>query len=137
MIQKFVDRWMSKKDEAAANFKSSPPESYCAIVRAVVDVLNDEDDFDTPDPDRITKIDHGSSYEGTFLYVIASEGYSPDEFWYVKVGYGSCSACDTLEGILGYEREGILSDKQTQDIMTLALHIVQGIKPMDSEAVYD
>ena len=35
------------------------------------------------------------------------------------VNYGSCSYCDTMQGIL-YE-----SDTKVEDLMTLALHMIQ------------
>ena len=52
----------------------------------------------------------------------------------MKVGYGSCSGCDTLEGIRHYNDDKP-TEEQVRDYMTLALHIVQGMKRMgDGEA---
>ena len=77
----------------------------------------------------ILSIDHGD-YQGTLLFIIAASGYQPNKYWFVKVDYGSCSGCDTLEGIRCYS-DGPPSDAQVADYMTLALHILQGIKPLD------
>ena len=64
--------------------------------------------------------------------MIAAGGYQPWEYWYVKVGYGSCSGCDTLEGIRDYPDEPPTKE-QIDAYMTLALHIVQGFKSMQTE----
>ena len=79
-------------------------------------------------PERIHKIDDGD-YQGTLLFVIAAKGYQPSKYWAVSVGYGSCSGCDTLEGIKSDGDYGESPNKQQiADYMTLALHIVQGLK---------
>jgi hypothetical protein len=49
------------------------------------------------------------------------------------VGYGSCSGCDTLQGISDYSHAAP-NEKQIDDYMTLALHIVQGFKAVHGEA---
>jgi hypothetical protein len=99
-------------------------------------ILNQGDRYGEPDPTRIHQIDDGD-YQGTLLFVIAASGYQPSDYWYVKVGYGSCSGCDTLQAIDGY---GGYSDEapskdQVDDYMTLALHIIQGLKSMQGEQV--
>ena len=38
--------------------------------------------------------------------------------------YGSCSGCDTLQGINSYSCE-LPTEEQVKDYMTLALHLVQ------------
>lgn len=60
------------------------------------------DECDAPHPERIHQIDDGD-YQGTLIFVIGAGGYQPSRYWYVKVGYGSCSGCDTLQAIRGYE----------------------------------
>lgn len=97
---------------------------YLNIVKEVAKHLN------PLDPERVTEIDHGD-YQGTLLYVIGRQDYQPDEYWYVKVSYGSCSVCDTLEAALHHANESNCVD----DLMTLALHVVQGLKVMQD--VYD
>lgn len=62
--------------------------------------------------------------------MIAEKGYQPNDYYFVKVGYGSCSGCDTLEGIRNYE-DGNPTEEQVKDYMTLALHVVQGLKRME------
>lgn len=130
MIQKFVDRFMQKKPELVEFFSAKHPEDYQEIVKKVVEVLADEGSFSGPDPERITVIDHGH-YQGTLLFVIAEKGYQPDDYWYVMVSYGSCSGCDTLQAIRGYNDQP--DEQQVNNYMTLALHIVQRLKKMEND----
>lgn len=126
MIQKFVDRYMANKHELEKQFSEKHPEDYKEIVKAVITILNDTQEYGSPDPERIHEIDDGD-YQGTLLYIIGASGYQPSKYWAVKVYYGSCSGCDTLQAIRGYSSEQP-NDEQVKDYMTLALHIVQGIK---------
>jgi hypothetical protein len=84
-----------------------------------------------PDPERIHVIDDGD-YQGTLVYVIGSKNYQPDVYWYVKVSYGSCSNCDTLAAIRDNANTPPTAE-QIKDYITLALHIVQGLKEMEDE----
>lgn len=132
MIKKFVEAWHARKDEVRAELSAAHPSGYIDIVRAVVRILSDTEEYGSPDPDRITEIDHGD-YQGTLLYVIAASGYQPDRFWFVKVSYGSCSGCDTLQAICNYE-DGPPSESQVDQYMTLALHVLQCMKEMNGDA---
>lgn len=130
MIQEFVDRFMSRKSEITAAFKLKQPQDYKEIVVAVIkSIVDGEDSYGQPDHERVHQIDDGD-YQGTLVFLVAANGYQPDDYWYVKVGYGSCSGCDTLEAIRGYG-EGEATDKQAEEYWTLALHIVQGLKKLD------
>lgn len=134
MIQEFVDRFM--KPAAQASLRASfatHPESYQDVVKAVATVLYGESEYDSMDPARIHEINDGD-YQGTLVYVIGAGGYQPSTYWYVKVGYGSCSGCDTLQSIRSYEDSPATSG-QIDQYMTLALHIVQGLKLMGDEDV--
>lgn len=133
MIQIFVDRFMNKKTEIRAALSVKALGEYSDLVAVVVSAIRNEDDYGDPDPERIHEIDDGG-YQGTLLYVIAAKGYQPCDYWYVKIAYGSCSGCDALEAIRGYSSEPPTAE-QLDDYMTLALHIVQGIKKLGGEAV--
>lgn len=134
MIKSIVQRWEENKTAIENEFRKSHPENYIDIVRIVVSNITGDDDYygDNLDPDRIHVIDDGD-YQGTLVYVIAEKGYQPDTYWYVKVSYGSCSGCDTLQAIQGYDYDELPTDEQVKDYMTLALHIVQGIKRMGDD----
>lgn len=127
MIKEFVEAWERNKHELEERFRQKPPENYEDIVQGVVEILNPKREYGSPDPTRITVIDHGD-YQGTLIFVIAETGYQPSRYWYVTVGYGSCSGCDTLQAI----QDAPIS-KQVPQYMTLALHIVQGLKLMREE----
>ena len=128
MIKEFVDRWDSKKDHLESWLKTKHPDSYKELVTKVMEMLEDEnwEYGECPDSSQITEIDNGD-YQGTLLYLIPVKTYQPNDYYFVKVGYGSCSGCDTLEGIRCYEDTPPRED-QVKDYMTLALHIVQKLK---------
>ena len=131
MIQEFVERFMAGKDVLRKQFSEVHPQEYLDIVKAVIGVLFNEEDDETPDPQRIHKIDDGD-YQGTLLFVVASNSYQPGKYWYVKIAYGSCSGCDTLCAIRNYADERPTS-KQIDEYMILALHVVQAIKCLEDK----
>ena len=127
MIESFVKSWYNRKHLIEEQFRKERPYSYEDIIRAVVPILKVDEDrlYGNPDPERICEINHGD-YQGTLVYVIAEQGYQPSKYWAVTVSYGSCSGCDTLDGILSdYTLD---EDEQINQLMTLALHIVQELK---------
>ena len=132
MIKRFVKQFMDNKDELRKVFETSHPDDYHDIVKVVIELLyqeNEDSHEPTPDPGRIHEIDDGD-YQGTLVFVIAETGYQPNDYWAVKVDYGSCSCCDTFQSIR-YSESGS-NDKptaqQVDDYMTLALHIIQRMK---------
>jgi hypothetical protein len=141
MIEEFTKKWFAKNHMVREKFEAKFPESYDDIVKAVIDMLFDGEEF-YGDPPRVHKIDDGH-YQGTLVYVISEAGYQPHEYWYVRVYYGSCSGCDTLESLRsescnwedGWSEEvGAEQKKEGVDgLMTLALHIVQGLKEMKND----
>lgn len=134
MIKKFIKRFDAKRDELREHFRTNEPISYMDIVGEVVKAISDpNEDYRTPDPERIHVIDDGD-YQGTLVFVIGATGYQPSLYWYVTWGYGSCGGCDTLQGIRDeghYEEEP--TKEQLDQYMMLALHILQGIKEMYGE----
>ena len=132
MIEKFTKAWFANLAPMREKFAAQHPDSYKDVVRAVVEMLwSSSEAYDRPDPKRIHEIDDGD-YQGTLVYVIGNDGYQPDRYWYVKVAYGSCSGCDTLQGIRDYG-DGAPTAEQVNDYMTLALHIVQGLREMGDD----
>lgn len=129
MIQEFVERFEANKQSIRESF-ATHPNSYEDLVRTVVKHVAG-DDYGHMDPSRINVIDHGD-YQGTLVFVIGAEGYQPSTYWYVRVTYGSCSGCDTLQAIHCYSDDPP-TDGQLDDYMTLALHIVQGLKKMGDD----
>lgn len=136
MIQELVDRFIAAEAKTKKKIAAKRPSDYTDIVRSVVEIVtNPEDDWadDSLDPDRIHRIDDGD-YQGTLVFVIGAKGYQPDEYWYVKVSYGSCSGCDTLQAIEeSWEHDAALTEREIQGYYTLMLHTVQGLKKMGGE----
>lgn len=134
MNMNFVKAFEAGKADLREEFEGKFPDNYTAIVTAVVRTIADNTDRDTRlDPDAIHVINDGD-YQGTLLFVIAEDDYQPNRYWFVMVDYGSCSGCDTLEGLRPFGDE--TADERSAAIdglMTLALHIVQRLKPLGEE----
>jgi hypothetical protein len=134
MIQVAVDRFMENREKLSERFRTAHPGEYKDIVRAVIEAVTDDEYSEfSPDPERIHEINDGN-YQGTLLYVIGAKGYQPNNYWFVKVFYGSCSGCDTLESIRGYSDEPP-TPEQVNDYMTLALHVVQELRMLQGDEV--
>jgi hypothetical protein len=127
MDKDIIARFDAKREHLRAAFKAKHPDSYLDVVTELVRAIADEDEYGCGeynlDPDRITVIDHGD-YQGSMLFVIAAKGYQPSDYWATECSYGSCSGCDTLEGIREYSGEAP-TDAQANDYLTLALHLAQ------------
>lgn len=127
MIQAFVNEYMKNKELVREAFSAKHPENYEDIIRIVWQYAS-ELDTSLPYTGKIHTIDDGD-YQGTLLFLIPEGEWQPSTYYYVLVNYGSCSGCDTLQGIQSecYSCE-VPNEKQIEDYMTLTLHIVQGIK---------
>lgn len=137
MEQELVARFDAKREEVKDNLRKMLIDrrvnncwyniDYIDIVKIVIEAVHDG--YDSPDPERIHEIDDGE-YQRTLLFVIPADEYQPWNYWYVKVCYGSCSGCDTLMAILDGDY-GDTIDEKVDNLFTLALHIVHGLKRMD------
>ena len=135
MIKRFISDWEKNKEDVRVALTTAHPVSYKEIVKLVITAVSKDHDYDYPDPKRIHVIDDGD-YQGTLLFVIGGQGYQPNDYYFVKVYYGSCSGCDTLQGISDYSNDPP-TEGQVKDYMTLALHIFQNLTSMqeDNEGV--
>jgi len=127
VIKEFAHKFVANQAKVEAKFAEFHP-GYEGIVKAAVEAISEGEDYGYPDPERITVIDHGD-YQGTLLFIIGAQGYQPSQYWSVSMGYGSCSYCDTVQGI---REEGEYGEKpnadQVKEYTTLALHVAQRIK---------
>ena len=130
MIKKFVQKWEENKNKLRLSL-TEHPENYIDLVKKVISILSEPLYDDTPDPEKIWEIRDGSDYSGNLIYIIGSIGSS--KYWHILVSYGSCSACDTLESIRFYSDE--LTEERKNSYMTLMLHIIQGLKELNSEDI--
>lgn len=129
MIKSFIDKFNENKSKLENRYRKERPGSYQNIVKWTIETITDEDEYcGVPDPERIHCIDDGD-YQGTLVFVIGEKGYQPNEYWYVCVWYGSCSGCDTLQALEGWEDK--IDEKEVKGYMTLSLHIVQKLKKME------
>lgn len=105
MIQEFVDKWNNGASAAVrAQIAQKHVTSYTELVRMVVEALAEGSEYGGMDASKIHQIDDGD-YQGTLLFVIPENTYQPSTYWAVKVYYGSCSGCDTLQAIHSYNDE--------------------------------
>ena len=129
MNKELVSQWNKNKELLRASFEEKAPESYDDIFKRLFEVVLIDKKYST---DKITVIDDGD-YQGTRIFIIPDDSYQPSESDYLvcAVSYGSCSGCDTFQSIMGDQwGEEKLSEEQVKDLMMLALHMVQGTKPL-------
>jgi hypothetical protein len=119
MNQAFVDAWFACQDTLRAKWAENAPIYYKDLVRDVISLMPEMD------PERVHEINDGE-YQGWLVYVIGAKGYQPSTYWCIKINYGSCSACDTLDAV-NAESD---AEKRTDKLMTLGLHVVQGLRLM-------
>lgn len=136
MLKYCLKKWDAHKGELERVLRTSTKMNECDyvdLVKLVVKhILNNDDEkwTDAWDHERITVVDDGN-YQGTQLFLIPRGRYQPCEFDYLMtfVDYGSCSGCDTLQGIQSYGN-GVLTDRQVKDFMALCKDLVTNmIKP--------
>jgi hypothetical protein len=128
--QSKVREWLATTDQST--------HSYESLLKNTLRILFENEGGaipqGLPNHDLITEIDHGD-YQGTLVFVIGGSGYQPgvEDHWYTSVYYGSCSGCDTLQGISDYPSEKLPSEDQVQEYWTLCLHMIQKMKRMTKE----
>lgn len=122
MIQEFVEQWDKNKDLLREALVKKAPYEYKDLVVLVASVMKGKINLD---PSSVVEIS-GDDYQGTNLYIIKGvpNGWYGTNFYSVKVEYGSCSGCDTLEHI----KMDLEDEEAIKAYMTLCLHIVQEIK---------
>ena len=115
-----IEKWFYELENASYT-------KYLDIVKFLFENVlkpNEDNEFDV---ESITLIDDGD-YQGTYLFIIPIETYQPNakEYYVTTVSYGSCSGCDTLQGI--FDDSDDIDKQKVEDLMSLALHLVQKTK---------
>lgn len=137
MLKYCTNKWFKNKhklEDAIRKDENIYSCNYGYLVELIVKyILNDEDAGwgELWNEKEISEIDNGD-YQGTLLYLIPSKMYQPGPSNYLMTfaEYGSCSVCDTLEGIQSEHYGKKPTEEQVEDYMTLCLHLVQRmIKP--------
>jgi len=106
-------------------FKFHHPESYSDIVKQIFELV-----ISGYDSKKITVIDDGD-YQGTKIFIIPQDTYQPsiEDYLITDTYYGSCSGCDTLQGIIGYSDDPP-TEEQVKDYMMLSLHLIQKLRKL-------
>lgn len=135
MIDEFVKAWDAYKvnlSEYIASHRQEDYNTYNKIVTMLFEVVinpyrvaHGNVSFDV---ENVHEIDDGH-WQGTLLYMIPLNMYQPSYWEYVAtyVYYGSCSGCDELMSISGYE-DGLPNREQVKGYMGLCLNILQHCK---------
>ena len=135
MIKEFVEKWDKYKKDLEDYFRNTEQgeyDTYKEIVKALFEkVINKDIKYGKYDTENILVIDDGD-YQGTQIFILHKSTYQPsvEEYVYTNTYYGSCSGCDTLLGISGYDDEKP-NEQQVKDYMKLALHLLQKCKYME------
>ena len=135
MIQELINQWEENKHKLEEYFKTTNQSEYSGSYKSIlikifeICIPNADKNYEF-NVDKMTVIDDGD-YQGTQIFIIPKDTYQPSVEDYVVTNtyYGSCSGCDTLQSICEYE-DGIPTDEQVKEYMTLALHLVQKMKWM-------
>lgn len=120
MLKYCVDQWEKNKDNLREALEQFDFDKHYMSYKVLMSLIITHILEDKWDSENFTTIDDGD-YQGTLLFVIPERTYQPGAGNYLMtyVGYGSCDCCDTMLSILGG------SDSRVDDLMTLALHMVQ------------
>lgn len=139
MLTILLHKWDENKDILIENIKSIDEIGkleYLDLVKLTFSsIYNNGRDINERayrllDCESITEIDNGD-YQGTLLYLIPFETYQPCEYEYLmtNVSYGSCSGCDTLQGIVSYSDKRA-NDDQVKELLALCKDIITStVKP--------
>ena len=132
MVQELILQWEENKFKLEDYFRTTKQSEYCSYKKIVTKIfelcLPMADEFFGFDLSKMKVIDDGD-YQGTQIFIIPKNMYQPSIYDYIMTNtyYGSCSSCDTLLSIYNYN-DGLPTDEQVKDYMTLALHLVQKLK---------
>ena len=149
MLKVLVEKWNKNKERLSKALRRTDLEhvDYKDLVRLTFDEIyndgvGDEDYlwYGKLDTKHITEVDDGD-YQGTLLFLIPFNRYQPTECDYLMtyIGYGSCSGCDTLQGIQNdLPCYGQPTEQNIADFMGLCRDIIcNTIKPYNSGWRYE
>lgn len=126
MIPEIINQWEENKYKLKEYFQTTEQpqyDSYRVIVEKLFELV-----IEGFLPEKMIVIDNGD-YQGTLIFLIPKDTYQPntDDYIVTDTYYGSCSGCDTLQGISSYD-DVLPTDEQVSEYMLLALHLVQKMR---------
>lgn len=133
MLKICRDKWNLNKDilrKSLSEDRNLNSCDYGYLVKKTIDIILAGEEWNT---EEISVIDNGD-YQGTLLFVIPKETYQPGAYEYLitYANYGSCSGCDTLLKIQGWEDNKLPTYLQVTDYMKLCEDLLCNIvKPYD------
>lgn len=129
MIKEFVKAWDKRKSDLEKYFKThknSEYHGYISLVKLLFQVVINPEVKSEYDLELIHEIDDGD-YQGTVLFIIPQNTYQPcaSQYVFTSAYYGSCSVCDTLQGIQDRRWDELPDAEQVDEYMALCLHLLQ------------
>ena len=137
MIKNFCLAWEANHEALKEYFATHIQDEYCnsykdLLIKTFELVINPYLEYKreyTYNVNNIHTIDDGD-YQGTYIFLIYKNVYQPcaEDYIVTCVDYGSCTGCDTLQGIHYYITSNLPSEEQVEEYMSLCLHMVQHCK---------
>lgn len=138
MEAKIIQKWEENKFKLEEYFKTTKQnqyDDYKLIVQKIFELVinTSECNYENFAVNKMTVIDDGD-YQGTQIFIVPKDSYQPnaEDYLVTNTYYGSCSGCDTLQGISFCDDE-LPSELQVKEYMTLALHLVQKMHWLSSD----
>jgi hypothetical protein len=130
MIIEFINQWEENKNLLKKSFEDNEPEDYEDIYKRLFRIVVTKTNtfYEDWNWDRYRCIDDGD-YQGNMIFILCSDIYQPsiDDYIFTNVSYGSCSGCDTFQGIK-YDYDETEKEEKIKQYMLLALHMIQETK---------
>lgn len=131
MIPEVIEKWNNNKDKLQKWFEENTYDKYYNYKQIVEVIASIILEYEEPE---VTEVDNGY-YQGTSIFILVDKAdiyYSVDDYLITYNYYGSCSGCDTLQGIIAYidYETKIPNEEQVKELMTLALHLIQRIQTL-------
>ena len=140
MIKEFVKAWDANKSLLEEHIKEQDQADfdYAFLLKMLIDIVINPYIEGKLDSANIHVINDGD-YQGSQLFIVPSAIYqpTPQDYMWTYQDYGSCSGCDLLESIRGYDG-GLPTEEQVKKYMMLELHLLQRCRWMlDADTYYD
>lgn len=128
----FSEAWFKNKEKFRNYLQTHQQEEYAEeyidLLKALIEVVINPELEEKLRIDYIVEADQ-DGYQGEKIWLIPYDSFScPEKYIWTHTYYGSCAGCDTLKGIAHYDY-GYPTCEQVEEYLTLALHLLQRMKP--------
>ena len=137
MLKHIIAQWEVNKHKLQEYFQTTNQKEYdsyrkilCKTIELATPIANEDYGY-LYDIKEIKEI-YDKNYQGTKIFIILIDMYQPgiEDYIITYIQYGSCSAYDTLYSIQCGNYDELPTDEQVKKYMTLALHLIQKMKPL-------